>query len=135
MRAARTKNVASAASAKPPTCAAIGGHGRDSIMQRVTSDGRVVTFIATDLIPGRPLRLWGALAEISGSAGAGVGAFIRLGILGAHDGWSMTQLLAVALARFEAERARTGEAEVACPYSALRPDEFATACRRSHRKY
>ena len=93
--------------------AAIGGRGRDNIMQRVTGDGRAVTFLGTDLIPGRPLRLWGVLAETSGNAGAGGGAFIRIGILGAHDGWSVSRLLAVALARFEAELARAGEAEVA----------------------
>jgi hypothetical protein len=92
--------------------ATFGGRGRDAILRRITGDGRIVTFLATDLIPGRPLRLWGALAETAGSA-AGGGVFIRLGVLGAHDGWSVTQLLAVALARFEAELARAGSAEVA----------------------
>jgi hypothetical protein len=108
-----TESAASAVSAKPATSVAIGGRGRDTVMQRVTGDGRAVTFLATDLIPGRPLRLWGALAEAGGNAGEGGGVFIRLGILGAMDGWIVSQLLAVALARFEAELARTGAAEVA----------------------
>ena len=91
----------------------------------MTSSGRVVTFFAIDLIPGRPLRLWGAVVETGDAAGGGTksiegtggtepgaGAFIRLGLLGANDGWSASQLLAVAQARFAAEFARTGAPEV-----------------------
>lgn len=96
---------------------------RDAVAQRVTSNGRLVSFISTDLIPGRPLRLWGAVVETGDSARGGAksiggrepssaSAFIRIGILGANDGWSVTQLLAAAQARFAAELARTGEAEV-----------------------
>jgi hypothetical protein len=96
------------ASTHTTASAALGGRGRDTVLRRLTSDGRAVVFVATDLIPGRPVRLWGALAE----TGRG-GVFIRLGILGVRDGWSSTELLAVALARFEAEVARTGETAVA----------------------
>ncbi len=92
------------ASAKPAS-AAKGGSGRDIVAWRATSAGRNVALITTDLIPGRPLRLWGAAAETSDG-----GVFIRLAILGPYDGWSVTQLLAVALARFEAEQAHSGEA-------------------------
>ena len=81
--------------------------GRDTMARRVTSNGRAVTFLATDLLPGRPLRLWGALAETSNGV-----AFIRLGLLGANDGWPVAQLLAVAQARFTTELARTGEPKV-----------------------
>jgi len=101
------------ADAAKPVSAAMGGRGRDTVMRRVIGDGRAVTFLGTDVIPGRPLRMWGVLVDTADHAGEGGGAFIRLGILGARDGWSVTQLLAVALARFEAELARTGAAEVA----------------------
>jgi len=84
---------------------AMGKYGRDVVAWRATSAGRNVALISIDLIPGRPLRLWGAAAETSDG-----GVFIRLAILGPYDGWSVTQLLAVALARFEAEQAHSGEA-------------------------
>ena len=77
---------------------------RDSVAFHTTSTGRAVTLLSTDLIPGRPLRLWGAVVEIPDG-----GVFVRLSILGPYDGWSVTQLLAVALARFEAELAHSGE--------------------------
>ncbi len=80
---------------------------RDTIAVRRAGGGRSVTFVATDLIPGRPLRLWAVLAE---TGTAGCGQLIRLGILGANDGWSVTQLLAVTQARLAAEHARTGTA-------------------------
>ncbi len=83
-----------------PASTARGGSGRDNVAWRATSTGRNVALITIDLIPGRPLRLWGAAVEIADG-----GAFIRLACLGVHDGWSLTQLLAVALARFEAEQA------------------------------
>jgi hypothetical protein len=88
--------------------AAKGGSGRDIVAWRTTSAGRNVALISTDLIPGRPLRLWGAAVEVAGG-----GAFIRLAILNAFDGWSVSQLLAVALARFEAAQAHSGESVVA----------------------
>jgi hypothetical protein len=84
------------------------GRGRDAIAWRRTAGGRDVAFLATALIPGRLPRLWGAVAETEN----GGGVFIRLGILGAGDGWSATELLSVARARFEAELAHTGEPEV-----------------------
>ena len=84
------------------------GRGRDAVAWRRAVGGRDVAFLATALIPGRLLRLWGAVAE----AENGDGVFIRLGILGAGDGWSVTELLSVARGRFEAELARTGEPEV-----------------------
>ncbi|MGE4480839.1 hypothetical protein [Acidocella sp.] len=59
-----------------------------------------MALISTSLIPGRPPRLWGAAVEVADG-----GAFIRLAVLNAFDGWTVTQLLAVALARFEAEQA------------------------------
>jgi hypothetical protein len=103
----------------------VGRGRRDTVVQRVASGGRLVSFIAVDLIPGRPLRLWGALVETGDSAGGGAhgiegtggtepsgGAFIRLGLLGVNDGWSVTQLLAVAQARFVVEFARVGAPEV-----------------------
>jgi len=104
-----------AAPAEPTLFAATEGWGRDTVLSYLTSDGRVVTFLATALIPGRPLRLWGALVETSGlpGRGRGGGVFIRLSILGPYDGWSVTQLLAVALARFEAELAHSGSPELA----------------------
>lgn len=83
----------------------VGRGRRDIVAQRLTSSGRLVSFIATDLIPG--------LVETGDSAGGGAhgiegtggtepgnDAFIRLGLLGANNGWSVTWLLAVlALAR------------------------------------
>ncbi|WP_240376610.1 hypothetical protein [Acidocella sp. MX-AZ02] len=95
------------ASARPASTAG-GGSGRDNVAWRATSTGRDVALISTDLIPGRPLRLWGAAVEVADG-----GAFIRLATLNAFDGWSLTQLLAVALARFEAEQAHSGEAVLA----------------------
>ncbi len=77
-----------------------GGSCRDAVTWRATSTGRNVALISTSLIPGRPLRLWGAAVEIADG-----GAFIRLACLGPYDGWTVSQLLAVALARFEAEQA------------------------------
>jgi hypothetical protein len=44
----------------------------DALVRRRAA-GRSVTFLATDLIRGRPLRLWGALAETAAS-----GVFLRL---------------------------------------------------------
>ncbi|WP_298162638.1 hypothetical protein [Acidocella sp.] len=85
-----------------------GGSGRDNVAWRATSTGRNVVLVGTDLLPGRPLRLWGAAVEIAGG-----GAFIRLAILGPYDGWTTGQLLAVVLGRFEAEQAHSGEAVVA----------------------
>ena len=87
---------------------ASGGSGRDNAAWCTTSAGRNVVLVGTDLLPGRPLRLWGAAVETSDG-----GAFIRLAILGPFDGWTVTQLLAVALARFEAEQAHSGEAVLA----------------------
>ncbi|WBO58045.1 MULTISPECIES: hypothetical protein [unclassified Acidocella] len=91
-----------------PASTAKGGSGRDNVAWRTTSAGRNVALLTTDLIPGRPLRLWGAAVETSDG-----GAFVRLAKLGPYDGWSIGQLLAVALARFEAEQAHSGEAVVA----------------------
>jgi hypothetical protein len=91
-----------------PASAARGGCGRDIVAWRTTSVGRSVALISTDLIPGRPLRLWGAAVETSDG-----GVFVRLAILGPFDGWTVTQLLSVALARFEAEQAHSGEAVLA----------------------
>ncbi|MGE4480867.1 hypothetical protein [Acidocella sp.] len=86
-----------------------GGSGRDIVSWCATSAGRHVAFVSIDLIPGRPLRLWGAAVEVADG-----GAFIRLAILGPFDGWSISQLLAVALARFEAEQAHDlGESALA----------------------
>jgi hypothetical protein len=51
------------------------------------------------------------LADTAGGADGGA-AFIRLGLLGANDGWSIGQLLVLARARFAAELARAGGAEV-----------------------
>jgi hypothetical protein len=82
------------------------GH-RDVIAQRITSDGRAVTYLSTALIPGKPPRLWGILAETGGEADRGA-AFIRLGLRGGHDGWSVTQLIMMAQARFAVEYARSG---------------------------
>ncbi len=87
-----------------PAAAARGGSSRDTVAWRTTSAGRHVALISTDLLPGRPLRLWGAAVEIADG-----GVFIRLAILNPFDGWSLTQLLAVALARFAAEQAHSGE--------------------------
>ena len=81
---------------------------RDNVAWRTTSAGRNVVLVSTDLLPGRPLRMWGAAVEIPDG-----GAFIRFAICGPYDGWSVTQLLAVALARFEAELAYSGEAALA----------------------
>ncbi len=81
---------------------------RDVISQRIASDGRAVTFLATDHIPGMPPRLWGVLVEAGGEADGGAAAFIRLGLRGGRDGWSVTQLLAIAQARFAVELARSG---------------------------
>ena len=89
-----------------PALAAMGG--RDNVAWHTTSAGRTVALLATDLIPGRPLRLWGAAVEIPDG-----GVFVRLAILGPYDGWSVTQLLTVALARFEAELALSGEPALA----------------------
>ena len=86
----------------------MGKHGRDTVAWRTTSAGRNVVLVGTDLLPARPLRLWGAAVEISEG-----GAFIRLASLGPFDGWSLSQLLAVALARFEAEQAHSGEPALA----------------------
>ena len=96
-----------AASARSASTAG-GGSGRDIVAWRATSAGRNVALISTSLIPGRPLRLWGAAVEIADG-----GAFVRLAILGPYDGWTVTQLLSVVLARFEAELAHSGEAVVA----------------------
>ena len=82
------------------TASTMSKHGRDNVAWRATSTGRNVALVTTELIPGRPLRLWGAAVEVADG-----GVFIRLAILGPYDGWSLTQLLAVALARFEAEQA------------------------------
>jgi hypothetical protein len=84
------------------------GRGRDNVAWRATSTGRSVALISTSLIPGRPPRLWGAAVEVADG-----GAFIRLAILGPYDGWTVSQLLSVALARFEAEQAHSGEAVAA----------------------
>ena len=81
---------------------------RDNVAWRTTSTGRNVALITTDLIPGRPLRLWGAAVEIADG-----GVFVRLAICGLYDGWSVTQLLVVVLARFEAELAHSGEPALA----------------------
>ena len=94
--------------AAKPASAAKGESGRDNVAWRATSTGRSVALVSIDLIPGRPLRLWGAAVEISDG-----GVFVRLAILGPFDGWSVSQLLAVALARFEAELAHSDEAVVA----------------------
>ncbi len=83
---------------------------RDVIAQRVTSDGRAVTYLSTAAIPGKPPRLWGVLAETGGEADGGA-AFIRLGLRGGRDGWSVTQLIMVAQARFAVEFARSGAPE------------------------
>ncbi len=85
------------------------GH-RDVITQRVTSDGRAVTYLSTAIIPGKPPRLWGILAETGGEVDGGA-AFIRLGLRGGHDGWSVTQLIMMAQARFAVEFARSGSRE------------------------
>ncbi len=82
----------------------MGGHSRDNVAWHTTSAGRMVALITTDLIPGRPPRLWGAAVEIPDG-----GVFIRLAILGPYDGWAVGQLLSVTLARFEAELAHSGE--------------------------
>ncbi|WP_227074570.1 hypothetical protein [Acidocella sp. KAb 2-4] len=76
---------------------------RDIVAWHTTSAGRNVALATIDLIPGRPLRLWGAAVEIADG-----GVFIRLAISGPFDGWNVAQLLAVALARFEAELAHSG---------------------------
>ena len=81
---------------------------RDNVAWRTTSAGRNVVLVSTDLLPGRPLRLWGAAVETSDG-----GVFVRLAILGPFDGWSVSQLLAVALARFEAELAHSSEPALA----------------------
>ena len=83
-------------------------NGRDTVAWHTTSSGRNVALVTADLIPGRPLRLWGAAVEIADG-----GVFIRLATLGPHDGWSTTQLLGLALARFEAELAYSGEPALA----------------------
>ncbi len=46
-----------------PASAAKGGSGRDIVAWRATSTGRNVALVSIDLIPGRPLRLWGAAVE------------------------------------------------------------------------
>ncbi len=64
----------------------------------------------------------GDATGIEGTGGIepdGLGAFIRLGILGANDGWSITQLLAEAQARFVAELARTGATEIEAIFGRL----------------
>ncbi len=78
--------------------------GRDNVAWHKTSTGRAVALVTADLVPGRPLRLWGAVVEMADG-----GVFLRLASLGPFDGWTMAQLLAVALARFEAEQAHSGE--------------------------
>jgi hypothetical protein len=99
MKEAAMETSTQTASARPASTAR-DGSGRDNVAWRATSAGRNVALISTSLIPGRPLRLWGAAVEVAGG-----GAFIRLAILGPYDGWTTGQLLAVALARFEAEQA------------------------------
>ena len=95
---------------------------RDNVAWHATSTGRNVVLIATNLLPGRPLRLWGAAVEIADG-----GVFIRLAISGPFDGWSVSQLLSVALARFEAELAHSGEPALA---EIVRHLEHATAVHR-----
>ncbi|MCB5943943.1 hypothetical protein [Acidocella sp. KAb 2-4] len=81
---------------------------RDVVAWHTTSAGRNVALVAIDLIPGRPLRLWGAAVEIADG-----GVFIRLAISGPFDGWNVAQLISVAMARFEAELAHSGEPALA----------------------
>ncbi|MDR3416604.1 MAG: hypothetical protein P4L83_10495 [Nevskia sp.] len=78
--------------------------GRDNVAWHKTSTGRAVALVTADLVPGRPLRLWGAAVEIPDG-----GVFVRLATISSRDGWTAAQLLTVALARFEAEQAHSGE--------------------------
>ena len=83
-------------------------NGRDTVAWHTTSAGRTVALVTADLIPGRPLRLWGAAVDVADG-----GEFVRLATLGPYDGWSVGQLIVTALARFEAELAHSDEAVVA----------------------
>jgi hypothetical protein len=103
-------SAASMATGTGQTAGLAGGRrpSRDNVAWRTTSTGRNVVLVGTDLLPGRPLRLWGAAVEIADG-----GVFVRLAISGPFDGWNVAQLLAVALARFEAELAHSGEPALA----------------------
>ena len=83
-------------------------NGRDTVAWHTTSAGRTVALVTADLIPGRPLRLWGAAVDVADG-----GEFVRLATLGPYDGWSVGQLIVTALARFEAELAHSGEPALA----------------------
>jgi len=88
---------------------------RDTVEFLKAADGRRVAFVATDLLPGWPLRFWGFVADCGGP---GRDILVRLDTLTANDGWTVRQLLAVAQARLAAEYARSGggaaEALVRC---------------------
>ena len=79
---------------------------RDSVQTRLTSDGRAVTFVSTDLLAGRPLRFWACVATAAN--GDSNGTLIRLDTMSADEGWTVRQLLAVAHAWFSAEYAWSG---------------------------
>ncbi len=73
MKEAAIETSTQTAAAKPAS-AAKGGSGRDNVAWRATSTGRNIVLVTTDLIPGRPLRLWGAVGGACGGLRRGAGA-------------------------------------------------------------
>jgi hypothetical protein len=94
------------------------------VITRRTSTGRTVLFTSTDVLPGWPIRWWGAIADTGGD---GFGLLVRRDEGAAPEGWTARQLLAVARARMVAANRRRSSPATAAAITRL--DLAGAGCR------